>query len=43
MLKNVPGHPSYMDEGALAGRRAINRFETVLDVRDKTIIVRMKR
>jgi hypothetical protein len=28
MLKNVPGHPSYMDEGALAGRRAINSSET---------------
>jgi hypothetical protein len=43
MLKNVPGRPSYMGEEALAGGGAVNRFETVLDVRDKTIIVRLKR
>jgi hypothetical protein len=43
MLKNVPGHPSYMGEEVLVGRDVINRFETVLDGFVKEVTVKVKR
>jgi hypothetical protein len=43
MLKNVPGHPSYMGEEVLVGRGVINRFETVLDGFVKEVTVKAKR